>query len=180
MTSRSVGGAYRIVWTVAVGALVVRGLALGLDRDPTLTATVALLGAAFGVAWSLGGPGRRVGRTAVVTGSAAAAVVGHLPALGAGLLLIALMVAATAPTTLRARSDNERRNSARAVGDADATDPRGYRDRHAAGRRRLRRRRRGTSGPAAAGQRKAGGPPSSARRVASSSVKKFGSRFAVS
>jgi hypothetical protein len=98
---------YRIVWTVAVGALVARGLALGVDRDPALTASVSLLGAAVGVAWSLGVQGRHVGRTAVVTGAAAGAVVGHLPALGAGLLVIAVMVAATAPS---ARSAEGRRS----------------------------------------------------------------------
>lgn len=38
--------AYRIVWTVAVGVLVARGVLLGFEHHPALAGTALLLGAA--------------------------------------------------------------------------------------------------------------------------------------
>jgi hypothetical protein len=96
---------YRIVWTAAVGALVIRGLVLGIDRDPALAAATFLLGASAGAAWSLARRRRRrrAASIAVATGAATAGAAGHLPSLGAGLLLIGILVVASAPGLLTTR-----------------------------------------------------------------------------
>lgn len=93
---------YRIAWTVAVGVLVARGVTLGLDHHPGLAGTALLLGAGAGAAWSAGGPPRRTAATALAAGTVPAAIVGHLPALGAGLVVVGFVVLVTSPGFLAA------------------------------------------------------------------------------
>ena len=94
--------AYRIVWTIAVGVLVARGIALGLEHHPAHTGTALLLGAGAGAAWSLRGPAMRVVATALAAGVISAAAVGHVQVLGAGLIVVALVAVVTAPGFLAA------------------------------------------------------------------------------
>lgn len=88
--------AYRIVWTIAVAVFLARGVLLGLDRHPAITGTALLLGAGAGAAWAARGPAQRTAAT-VLAAAVPAAVVGHLPSLGAGLIVIGFVVLASSP-----------------------------------------------------------------------------------
>lgn len=96
---------YRVVWTLAVGALVVRGLLLGHEHHPALTGTAILTGVGIAAVAGLWAPSLRARRTAawaLAAGAATGAAIGHLPHLGGGLVVIAILVAATAPVTVSA------------------------------------------------------------------------------
>ncbi|WP_296603509.1 hypothetical protein [Nocardioides sp.] len=96
---------YRAVWTLAVAALVVRGLLLGHEHHPALTGTALLTGVGVAAVAGLWAPSRRARRTAawaLAAGAAAGATIGHLPHLGGGLVVIAVLVAGTAPATVSA------------------------------------------------------------------------------
>ena len=93
---------YRVVWTFAVGVLVVRGLLLGHEHHPALTGTAVLIGvgvAAVAALWSPTRRARRVAAWALAAGAVGGAAIGHVPELGAGLVVIAILVAGTAPAT---------------------------------------------------------------------------------
>lgn len=96
---------YRAVWTIVVGALIVRGLSLGHQHHPALTGTAVLVGVGIAAVAGLWAPSLRARRTAawaLAAGAAAGATIGHLPHLGGGLVVIAILIAGTAPMTVSA------------------------------------------------------------------------------
>lgn len=96
---------YHVVWTIAVGALVVRGLLLGHEHHPALTGTAILIAVGIAAVAGLWAPSLRARRTAawaLAAGAVVGATIGHLPHLGGGLVVIAILVAGTAPSTVSA------------------------------------------------------------------------------
>lgn len=91
---------YRIAWWAVFGALALVGLGLGLVHHPLWVVVLATVGAMGGATWARVRQVR--GPVVLAAGAVPGAVAGLLPVLQGGLVLVAVLLLASAPGALSA------------------------------------------------------------------------------